>query len=940
MGSGASKDGGGGGKATGDRKTSKSSKAKGSKSSVKKTAKEDKDFKTICRLVFNEADRNSNGKLDDGEFWYVLESAQLNLNLSKEEISEIRRLAESDGPLPAISYEQFVPMFRSLLSRVYAHNDNDWNDWCVCTDPRTGNEYYLNKRTGQSQKDKPENFNAERVEEQSFEYVTLDDGMELTTTIGADGVRMYMDWDSQEWRELPSDWLKDGTVKTDFRRGQTNVNMTDSDDEDMGGQAASTAKDQPEADPRVGEYQHPSRGLMHTYLFENTRNTRIYYDNRVSNWARMPLGWERNVKDVKVMLDELDALLPRWKNVNEQMLTLRECNYDLQDAIVFAEINWGYKPGATSVQTKLERAQTRAGFGDEAEEDLGVLSKAAANKIHGLELKLSEAQKRIDKLEKNREDEEEVSTRRLKRENTKMDGKLSRQDRRLEEATQLITDLTSKVQQLQNEMSEKERELVACQADADKITTLENQLKTMQQGGGEATASMKKLQTDAERMRTENTHLKMKVMQMKEQLDTPVKSQATRQLLGKLLLSVQEIKQEKDALAKQYHQQNTQVQQVLDKAYNHSKGLELAVGQRVEDITTKYRAEVLQRKLLYNKLQEMRGNIRVFLRVRKDTREAGPPIFEFPNEAEVIIKNMQNTKTTFDFDRVFAPSASQEDVFRDTKAVIVSVLDGYKVCLMAYGQTGSGKSYTMSGPKDNPGVNTRAVMELLRLCNEDDKLKVKITSSMCEVYNENVYDLLTAKRTPRKLKTGINGVHAEGLLERPITTIEDVHSMMRDCDKNRSVAATSMNTDSSRSHLIFVIKVEIYNSISGVTSLGRLTLVDLAGSERIARSEATGERLVEAAAINKSLSALGQVFHAIGGSSPHVPYRNSKLTHLLQDSLGGDSKTCMFINSSPLEVNLSETHSTLNFGKQIRKIELGPAKKNQKKGGAPPPPSF
>jgi len=928
--------------------TSNKKNAKGSKGSVKKaskTAKEDKDFKTICRLVFNEADRNSNGKLDNGEFWYVLESAQLNLNLSKEEISEIRRLAESDGPLPAISYEQFVPMFRSLLSRVYAHNDNDWNDWCVCTDPRTGNEYYLNKRTGQSQKDKPENFNAERVEEQSFEYVTLDDGMELTTTIGADGVRMYMDWDSQEWRELPSDWLKDGTVKTDFRRGQTNVNMTDSDDEDAGGQAASPAKDQPSenvADPRVGEYQHPSRGLMHTYLFENTRNTRIYYDNRVSNWARMPLGWERNVKEVKVMLDELDALLPRWKNVNEQMLTLRECNYDLQDAIVFAEINWGYKPGTSSVQTKLERQQTRAGFGDQAEEDLGVLSKAAANKIHDLELKLSEAQKRIDVLEKDRADEAEVSTRRLKRENTKMGGALSRQDRRLEEATELITELTNKVQQVQNEMSEKERELVACQADSEKISTLENQLRTMQQGGGEAAASMKKMQTDSERMRTENTHLKMKVMQMKEQLETPVKSQATRNLLGKLLTQVQQIKQEKDALSKQYQQQNSQVQLVLDKAYNHSKGLGLAVNQRVEDITTKYRAEVLQRKLLYNKLQEMRGNIRVFLRVRRDTREAaqGPAIFEFPSEAEVIVKNLVGSKTTFDFDRVFSPQATQEDVFRDTKAVIVSVLDGYKVCLMAYGQTGSGKSYTMSGPKDNPGVNTRAVTELLKLCNEDDKLKVEIKASMCEVYNENVYDLLTAKRTPRKLKTGINGVHAEGLLERPVTTIEDVHSMMRDCDKNRSVAATSMNTDSSRSHLIFVIKVEIYNSISGVTSLGRLTLVDLAGSERIARSEATGERLVEAAAINKSLSALGQVFQAIGASSPHVPYRNSKLTHLLQDSLGGDSKTCMFIASSPLEVNLSETHSTLNFGKQIRKIELGPAKKNQKKGGAPPPPSF
>jgi len=163
-----------------------------------------------------------------------------------------------------------------------------------------------------------------------------------------------------------------------------------------------------EVDPRVGEYHHPTRGMMHTYMFENTRNTRIYYDDRVNNWARMPLAWERNVDEVKAMLQEIDVLLPRWKNVNEQMLAIRECNYDLQDTIIFAEINWGYKPYEDMMMTdpgmtKLERQLTRSGFvtgGDkEDDEDLGVLSNAAQSKIYNLEKKLAAAEKQVTTLE-------------------------------------------------------------------------------------------------------------------------------------------------------------------------------------------------------------------------------------------------------------------------------------------------------------------------------------------------------------------------------------------------------------------------------------------------------------------------------------------------------------------------------------------------------------
>lgn len=942
MGAGASAQNGGSSKS----RTSVSGAVSASKAAAKMKKKANQrnegDFNIICRVVFDEADRNKNGKLDNGEFWYVLESVQLNLNLSPDEISEIRKLAEADGPLPPISYEQFVPMFRSLLNRVYAHNDNDWNDWCVCTDPKNNQKYYLNKRSGSIQKEKPANFHEERVEEQSFEYLTLDDGMELTTTVNAaTGKRMYMDWDSQEWKEIPEHWLKQtATVKTDFTRGQTLLNITEEDTDvavttashshgtAAAVDAAATAA-QEAVDPRVGQYMHPSRGLMHTYQFENTRNTRIYYDNRVNNWARMPLAWERNVDEVKVMLDELDSLIPRWKNVNEQLLTLRECNYDLQDAIIFAEINWGYKVGDTSETAKLDRTVTRAGFvadGQDVNENLGVLSAAAARKIDSLTAKLTEAETKIISLEKAKAEEEVATLRSLKRENTKLDAGMMRSQRQSEEAQTAILDLRHKLRESQAKLADSERERVASQADLEKISTLEEQVRALQKGGGDTEAAMKKSAQDMDRMRTENTHLKMKVQQMKQQLDSPVGGPATLNMLRTLHDKVIGIRREKDAMTAEFKEHNDAVAAVVTKAVSHAKGLELASQHKVEEITTKYRAEVLQRKLLYNRLQELQGNIRVFLRVRRD--DADLCVIQAMDKVTALVPTLQGGQTEMEFDRVFGPEASQADVYEDTSAVIMSVIDGYNVCLMAYGQTGAGKTYTMNGTPDDPGVNRRAIAELLTLINKDDKLSVTLSASLAEVYNENVYDLLSAKRVVRKIKQGIQGVYADGLIERSVAVIEDVTRILKDGDRNRSVAATSMNTDSSRSHLIFTIKVTALNTISGVTTNGKLTLVDLAGSERIARSEATGERLIEAAAINKSLSALGQVFSAIAASSPHVPYRNSKLTHLLQDSLGGDSKTCMFVNASPLNINLSETHSTLSFGKQIRSIELGPAKKH------------
>jgi len=353
----------------------------------------------------------------------------------------------------------------------------------------------------------------------------------------------------------------------------------------------------------------------------------------------------------------------------------------------------------------------------------------------------------------------------------------------------------------------------------------------------------------------------------------------------------------------------------------------------------RYQKEVALRKQYYNTIQELKGNIRVFVRVRKDNRgeyTAGG-VFQFPSKTELLIQQIDTTlpPKLLDYARVFDVESTQELVFEDTKSTILSVIDGYNVCIMAYGQTGSGKTWTMMGPAENPGVNRRAIVELLTtLESQKDTIEFDVTASQMEVYNEGLYDLLSTKpraETKLKIRQGPNGIMLPELTARPVSTQEDAYQVMADGDKNRSVMATSMNSASSRSHLLFQLHLTTTNKLSKAKTSSTLTLVDLAGSERVAKSEVSGDGLKEAAAINKSLSALGLVFQSLGNGDPHIPYKNSVLTHALSDCLGGNAKCAMFMACSPLESNLPETISTLRFASNIAKIELGPAKKGGKK---------
>ncbi|CAK9151811.1 unnamed protein product [Ilex paraguariensis] len=360
-----------------------------------------------------------------------------------------------------------------------------------------------------------------------------------------------------------------------------------------------------------------------------------------------------------------------------------------------------------------------------------------------------------------------------------------------------------------------------------------------------------------------------------------------------------------------------------------------------EDLKIKFVKGAKERKELYNKVLELKGNIRVFCRCRPLNAEeiaAGTSMivdFEAAKDDELTVRSNGVSKKTFKFDAVFSPQADQFDVFEDTAPFATSVLDGYNVCIFAYGQTGTGKTFTMEGTDEARGVNYRTLEELFRIIQErKSTYQYEISVSVLEVYNEQIRDLLvsgsqpgvTAKRLEiRQVAEGVH--HVPGLVEAHVNNMNEVWEVLQTGSNGRAVGSTNANEHSSRSHCIHCVMVKGENLLNGECTRSKLWLVDLAGSERIAKTEVQGERLKEALNINRSLSALGDVISALATKSAHIPFRNSKLTHLLQDSLGGDSKTLMFVQISPNENDLSETLCSLNFASRVRGIELGPAKK-------------
>ncbi|KAF9671385.1 hypothetical protein SADUNF_Sadunf12G0041800 [Salix dunnii] len=392
--------------------------------------------------------------------------------------------------------------------------------------------------------------------------------------------------------------------------------------------------------------------------------------------------------------------------------------------------------------------------------------------------------------------------------------------------------------------------------------------------------------------------------------------------------------------SKSIKQEILEVQNRYTEEFN---GLEMKLKALV-DATGDYHLVVAENRRMFNELQELKGNIRVYCRIKPflPGQVAKQTAVEYIGEnGELAVvnpsKQVKDRRRNFKFNKVFGPDSTQEEVYSDTQPLIRSVLDGYSVCIFAYGQTGSGKTYTMTGPngasEEDWGVNYRALNDLFQISqSRRGSFNYEIQVQMVEIYNEQVRDLLLSDGSQKKypfILVQTNGLAVPDASMHPVTSTADVLELMDIGLKNRAVGATSMNERSSRSHSVVSIHVRGKDLPSGAALHGNLHLVDLAGSERIDRSEATGDRLREAQHINKSLSALGDVIFALAQKNSHVPYRNSKLTQLLQSSLGGQAKTLMFVQLNPDVTSYSETISTLKFAERVSGVELGAARSSK-----------
>ncbi|KAK4804997.1 hypothetical protein SAY86_004814 [Trapa natans] len=308
------------------------------------------------------------------------------------------------------------------------------------------------------------------------------------------------------------------------------------------------------------------------------------------------------------------------------------------------------------------------------------------------------------------------------------------------------------------------------------------------------------------------------------------------------------------------------------------------------DLKAKFVEGAKERKELYNKVLELKGNIRVFCRCRPLNSEestAGASVavdFECSSDGELTVKSNGAFRKTYKFDSVFGPQADQADVFEDTAPLATSVLDGYNVCIFAYGQTGTGKTYTMEGTDEARGVNYRTLEEFFRIIKEREQLyRYDITVSVLEVYNEQIRDLLasgTQSVPPTKRleirQSGEGTHHVPGLTEAHVNNMSQVWEVLQTGSNARAIGSTNSNEHSSRSHCLHCVMVKGENLLNGECTKSKLWLVDLAGSERIAKTEVQGERLKETQNINRSLSALGDVISALATKSPHIPFRSKE----------------------------------------------------------------
>jgi kinesin family protein 5 len=312
-------------------------------------------------------------------------------------------------------------------------------------------------------------------------------------------------------------------------------------------------------------------------------------------------------------------------------------------------------------------------------------------------------------------------------------------------------------------------------------------------------------------------------------------------------------------------------------------------------------------------------------------KDLGTICAKYVAEDTVTITNNLNTPTTITLDRIFPSSTTQKDLYDNVaRSTIEDVLKGYNGTIFTYGQSGSGKTFSMYGPDiydDNlKGIIPRSIANIFDYINDEANkdIKFELKFSMLEIYKENLHDLLNPHTKANDLKIKEHpkkGIYVMNLTEEYISNEDEFLLLIENAEEIRAVASHDLNKHSSRSHLLFQLEI-IQKMPDDTEQRGMLNLIDLAGSEKVGKTHASGEILEEAKKINLSLSTLGNVISALTSSkNEFVPYRDSKLTRILQDSLGGNYKTTLIVTCSPHIYNCEETISTLKFASRAKKIK-------------------
>ncbi|XP_010555137.1 PREDICTED: kinesin-like protein KIN-14E isoform X2 [Tarenaya hassleriana] len=439
------------------------------------------------------------------------------------------------------------------------------------------------------------------------------------------------------------------------------------------------------------------------------------------------------------------------------------------------------------------------------------------------------------------------------------------------------------------------------------------------------------LETIQKRFEQEKKVLKLRASELEKKLEMLTRDLATAkstvEIKNSEMLVLQNNLKELEELR--------EMKEDIDRKNEQTAAILKMQGTQLAELEMLYKKEQILRKRYYNTIEDMKGKIRVYCRIRplneKEISERERQLLASADEFTVEHSWKDEKKKQHIYDRVFDENASQDDVFEDTRYLVQSAVDGYNVCIFAYGQTGSGKTFTIYGSESNPGLTPRAMDELFKILKRDNnRFTFSLKAYMVELYQDTLIDLLLPKGVKRlklDIKKDSKGmVFVENVTTIPVSKLEELKDIIERGSERRHVSGTNMNEESSRSHIVLSVVLESIDLQTQSTARGKLSFVDLAGSERVKKSGSAGCQLKEAQSINKSLSALGDVISALSSGNQHIPYRNHKLTMLMSDSLGGNAKTLMFVNVSPAESNLEETYNSLVYASRVRSIVNDPSK--------------